>query len=56
MLPSHVIALQLGHIDGGRLVEGLYGHPDAALARQRTREAFRTTAKVQPLPTLREAG
>ncbi len=31
-LPPHVIALQLGHTDGGRLVRELYGHPDAALA------------------------
>jgi integrase len=48
-LPPHVIALQLGHTDGGRLVSALYGHPDAALARERTREAFRTTATVTPI-------
>jgi hypothetical protein len=28
-LPPHVIALQLGHQDGGRLVRELYGHADA---------------------------
>ena len=50
-LPSHVIALQLGHTDGGRLVEQLYGHPDAAIARRRIREAFRSTATVTPLVT-----
>jgi integrase len=50
-LPPHVIALQLGHTDGGRLVRELYGHPDAALARARTREAFRSTAPVVALPT-----
>ena len=35
-LPAHVIALQLGHIDGGRLVRELYGHPDAVIARERS--------------------
>lgn len=49
-LPPHVIALQLGHADGGRLVRELYGHPDAALARARTREAFRRMAPVVALP------
>lgn len=48
-LPPHVIALQLGHTDGGRLVRELYGHPDAALARERTRQAFRSTAPVVAL-------
>jgi hypothetical protein len=42
--------LQLGHQDGGRLVRALYGHPDAALARERTRRAFRSIAPVEPLP------
>jgi integrase len=50
-LPPHVIALQLGHTDGGRLVRELYGHPDAALARARTREAFRSVAPVVALPS-----
>ena len=45
-LPAHVIALQLGHTDGGRLVRELYGHPDAAIARERTREAFRLVTPV----------
>ena len=49
-LPPHVIALQLGHTDGGRLVRELYGHPDAALARKRTREAFCSIAPVAALP------
>jgi hypothetical protein len=48
-LPPHVIALQLGHQDGGRLVRDLYGHPDAAMARERTREAFRSVTPVQAL-------
>ena len=48
-LPAHVIALQLGHQDGGKLVSELYGHPDAAIARERTREAFRSTAEVRAI-------
>ena len=48
-LPPHVIALHLGHDDGGQLVRELYGHPDAALARERTREAFRSIASVSTL-------
>ena len=48
-LPAHVIALQLGHQDGGKLVRELYGHPDAAIARERTREAFRSTAEVRAI-------
>jgi integrase len=54
-LPPHVIALQLGHQDGGRLVRELYGHPDAALARERTRQAFRSIAPVEALPLPSEA-
>jgi integrase len=54
-LPPHTIALQLGHVDGGDLVRRLYGHPDAALARERTRAAFRSTAEIKPLPKLRRA-
>jgi hypothetical protein len=50
-LPPHVIALQLGHADGGGLVRKLYGHPDAIIARDRIREAFRETAAVSPLVT-----
>lgn len=49
-LPPHVIALHLGHTDGGRLVRELYGHPDAAIARKRMREAFRDVAQVTPFP------
>jgi integrase len=33
------VALQLGHQDGGRLVQTLYGHPDQALARDRIKLA-----------------
>lgn len=31
------IGVQLGHRDGGRLVQELYGHPDDAIARERLR-------------------
>jgi hypothetical protein len=48
-LPDHVIASQLGHRDGGKLVRTLYRHPDAALARERVREAFRQ-APPAPVP------
>ena len=51
-LPDHVVAAQLRHDDGGTLVRELYGHPDAALARERIRAAFRTVAPVVALPTL----
>jgi integrase len=53
-LPPHVIALHLGHTDGGRLVRELYGHPDAAIARERIRQAFRSIATVTALRTAAE--
>jgi integrase len=43
------IALHFGHQDGGELVRKLYGHADAALARERVREAFRQ-APPAPVP------
>jgi integrase len=43
------IALHFGHQDGGELVRKLYGHPDAARARDRVREAFRQAPPV-PVP------
>ncbi len=56
-LPVHVIALHFGHQDGGELVRKLYGHPDARLARDRVRDAFRQapTARV-PLQVAAGAG
>jgi integrase len=39
-LPPHVVAEQLGHKDGGKLVTLLYGHPDKARARRLIREAY----------------
>jgi integrase len=51
-LPDHVVALHLGHRDGGKLVRTLYGHPDEAIARDRVREAFRQ-APTAPVPLRR---
>jgi integrase len=48
-LPAHVIALHFGHQDGGELVRKNYGHPDAKIARERVREAFRQ-APAAPVP------
>jgi hypothetical protein len=38
---GHVIALHVGHRDGGKLVRTTYGHRDERIARERVREAFR---------------
>ena len=48
-LDARDIALHFGHQDGGELVRKLCGHPDAALARERVREAFRQ-APAAPIP------
>ena len=48
-LPPHVVASQLGHTDGGRLVSTLYGHPDDEIARERIRHAARDTAPIRAL-------
>ncbi len=39
-LSAAVVAQQLGHTDGGRLIEDLYGHPDAALRRRAVADAW----------------
>jgi integrase len=52
-LPDHVVALQLGHTDGGTLVRELYGHPDARIARERIRAAYAETGQVKALPPMR---
>lgn len=47
-LDPAVVAEQLGHKDGGRLVEQLYGHPDKGRRRQKIRDAFEARADVLP--------
>ena len=54
-MPDHVVAVQLRHDDGGTLVRELYGHPDAAMARERIRAVFRSVAPVTALPVRHEA-
>lgn len=49
-LAPHVIATQLGHQDGGKLVRELYGHPDEHINRTLIREAH-TQARVHQIPT-----
>jgi integrase len=53
-LPPHIVAEQLGHRDGGKLVVTLYGHPDKALARKAIRDAFDETAQVRHLRVVGE--
>jgi integrase len=48
-LPPHVIAVQFGHKDGGRLITQLYGHPDQAIARDRIREAYDEIGQLRML-------
>jgi hypothetical protein len=48
-LDARDIALHFGHQDRGELVRKLYGHPDAKLARERIRTAFRQ-APPAPVP------
>jgi integrase len=48
-LEPHVIAEQLGHRDGGKLVVQLYGHPDKARARRKIREAYDQATGVTSL-------
>jgi hypothetical protein len=40
-LQAEDVAAQLGHTDGGVLVQRLYGHPSTELARRRAHEAHR---------------
>jgi hypothetical protein len=53
-LDARDIAIQFGHRDGGELVRKVYGHPDAARARERVREAFRN-APPAPVPLVAAA-
>lgn len=43
--PAHVVANQLGHTDGGALVQRLYGHPSERGMHDQVRLAF--TGRVQ---------
>lgn len=52
-LPAQDVAHQLGHTDGGALVQRLYGHPSERLARERIKWA--TGGKLAPVTELREA-
>lgn len=48
-LPAQDVAHQLGHTDGGALVQRLYGHPSQRLARERIKRAAGATPRVLPL-------
>jgi len=50
------VAAQLGHTDGGVLVQRLYGHPSTELARKRAHEAYRrpTVVPIRPGNEARE--
>jgi hypothetical protein len=53
-LQPHVIALHVGHQDGGELVRTNYGHTDAKIARERVRDAFKQ-ALAAPVPLVATA-
>lgn len=53
-LPPDIVARQLGHKDGGKLVAQLYGHLEGKVARRRIREAFDHAGQVKPLRAVRE--
>lgn len=52
LTPSDV-AVQLGHTDGGRLVQELYGHPSEDGARRRLKAAFQPVPELQKVRTQR---
>jgi integrase len=52
-LEPHVIAEQLGHRDGGKLVVQLYGHPDKSRARRKIREAHDQAGRAAQLRLIR---
>jgi len=49
-LPAQDVAHQLGHTDGGALVQRLYGHPSERLARDRIKRATTGKLSVVSLP------
>jgi integrase len=46
-IESWIVAKQLGHDDGGRLVEQTYSHPSDQVARERLRRAFAEPTKLR---------
>lgn len=54
-MPSYVVAVQLGHSDGGRLVETTYGHPSKQDALDKIKQITRV-AGISETPSLRVAG
>jgi integrase len=52
---SWIVARQLGHKDGGRLVERTYGHPRDELARERLRAAYAELDQIRPQTPLGKA-
>jgi integrase len=52
-LPAQDVAHQLGHTDGGALVQRLYGHPSESLARERIKRAV--GGNVTPLRAVSES-
>lgn len=52
---SWIVARQLGHEDGGRLVEKLYGHPRDEVARERLKRAFAAPTKLRAVEGAEEA-
>ncbi len=50
-LEPSVIAVQLGHRDGGRLVEQLYGHRDKRKSLAKIRKAFASSNRTSPSRT-----
>lgn len=53
-LDPAIVAQQLGHKDGGKLVEQLYGHPDKARRRRLLREAHDAHGQLRPLRVIDE--
>lgn len=53
-LPAAIVAEQLGHKDGGRLVEQLYGHPDRSRRRRQLRDAYDQAGQVRQLRAVKK--
>lgn len=55
-LADRVVAQQLGHNDGGKLVRELYGHGDVGALDEIDRAFAKEPAKILPFPKAQEAG